>query len=332
MVPFLRVPFKQNGFTTLRTRKRGDVDIDIWPGFVDALSTVLLVFIFVLVGFITSQVYLSSIIVDKNSSLTSLKTKILKLNTLLDEEKCRVQKMEDLNFDLSNQIKTLNETIARLESICDVEEQKVQQELREKKSLNEQIAILTKQIQDVLLALEEERGKIVGYEEDLEKLRSENMKLSEIRKFSAYRSEFFDKLQSIVKNEKGIKIVGDRFIYQSELFFETASDILSPDGEEQIANLANVIKEIGKKIPPDVEWILRIDGHTDSRPISGRFASNWELSSARAISVVKSLIRRGINPKHLVAAGFGEHQPISSGKTEEDFAKNRRIEFKLDAK
>jgi chemotaxis protein MotB len=125
--------------------------------------------------------------------------------------------------------------------------------------------------------------------------------------------------------------VGDRFVFQSELFFDSASDELSPEGAKQVAELASVIKEIGAKIPPHIRWILRVDGHTDNRPITGgRFPSNWELSVARAISVVKYLIKHGIEAHHLVAAGFGEHQPLTAGKTADDLAKNRRIEFKLD--
>lgn len=178
-----------------------------------------------------------------------------------------------------------------------------------------------------MAALEAERDKSEDREKLLEKIRKENIKLSEIGRLNSYRSEFFDKLQNIVKDKKGIKIVGDRFIFQSELFFETASVELSSEGETQMQELATVIKEIAKKIPKKIKWILRVDGHTDNRPISsGQFASNWELSAARAIAVVKNLIKNGVEPEHLVAAGFGEFQPIST----EDLAKNRRIEFKLD--
>ena len=165
----------------------------------------------------------------------------------------------------------------------------------------------------------------------LEYIKKENVKLNELTKLNSYRSEFFDKLQNIVKDKRGIKIAGDRFIFQSELFFDSASDELSDDGQKQVSDLANVIKEIGNKIPKNINWILRVDGHTDVRPISsGKFGSNWELSASRAISVVKFLIKCGVSPKHLVAAGFGENQPIASGKSSDDLAKNRRIEFKLD--
>jgi chemotaxis protein MotB len=210
------------------------------------------------------------------------------------------------------------------------EKLKLSQEKIDKMSLKEKLAVLTQQMQDVLLALDTEKAKVKEREIDLDNLKKEHTKLNEIRKFSAYRSEFFDKLQNIVKDKKGIKVVGDRFIFQSELFFDTASDVLSKKGEIQLRDLAQIVKEIGDKIPKNVRWILRVDGHTDSRPISGKFASNWELSAARSISVVKNLIKQGIAPEHLVTAGFGEHQPIATGKSEADLAKNRRIEFKLD--
>lgn len=310
----------------VRKKRNGDDQIDIWPGFVDALATVLLVFIFVLVGFISSQVYLSGVIVDKDSSLNSLQDRISALCSLLDDEKAKNCKLESVNSGLSEQLKTLNDTVTRLENLFKEEELKVKQEQADKSSLKEKITMLTTQMQDVLAALEAEKEKVEGQEKDLEKIKKENIKLNEIGKFNSYRSEFFDKLQNIVKDKKGIKIVGDRFIFQSELFFDTASDILSDDGEVQITELAAVIDEISAKIPKKIKWILRVDGHTDSRPISGKFLSNWELSAARAISVVKNLVKHGISPEHLVAAGFGEYQPISK----DDLAKNRRIEFKLD--
>lgn len=309
-----------------RNRRNNGHQVDIWPGFVDALSTVLLVFIFVLVGFISSQVYLSGIIVDKDSSLNSLQSRISYLCSLLDDEKNKNCSLESINSELSEQIKTLKDTIIRLENMFDAEELKLQQEKADKASLTEKIAALTAQMQDTLKALEAEKEKVQTTTKDLERIKTENIKLNEIGKINAYRSEFFDKLQNIVKDKKGIKVVGDRFIFQAELFFDTASDILSDEGEKQMTELATVINEISQKIPKHIKWILRVDGHTDNRPISGKFASNWELSAARAISVVKNLVKHGINPEHLVAAGFGEYQPISP----DDLSKNRRIEFKLD--
>jgi chemotaxis protein MotB len=230
------------------------------------------------------------------------------------------------------QIEDLQESVETLRNMLSLEKTAHNEKRKESLTLQEQIEALSKQLKDVMAALAAEQKSAAEQETALKHIKSENIKLSEASRMSLYRSEFFDKLQEVIHGRDGIKVVGDRFVFQAELFFESASDELSENGMEQVSGLADIIKEIGAKIPDSIKWLLRVDGHTDSRPIAGggKFASNWELSSARAIAVVKFLIKRGINPKRLVAAGFGEHQPIAPGKTDEDYAKNRRIEFKLD--
>ncbi|MBQ8651049.1 MAG: OmpA family protein [Alphaproteobacteria bacterium] len=312
-------------------RRRNSEQFDIWPGFVDALSTVLLVFIFVLVGFIASQIYLSGVIFDKDSSLSSLRSKLADVCSLLNLEKDKNAELKDVNADLSKQIKDLNSTVETLQGLFDRDEARLKSEAETKKTLEEKIETISAQLKDVLAALAAEKQTAEERLKALEIIKKENIKLTDLSKMNAYRSEFFDKLQAIVKDKKGIRIAGDRFIFQSELFFESASDELSQEGKKQVSELAKIVKEIADKIPDKIKWILRVDGHTDQRPItSPKFASNWELSAARAISVVKHLVKEGIPAKNLVAAGFGENQPISDGKSTEDLAKNRRIEFKLD--
>jgi chemotaxis protein MotB len=312
-------------------KRKNQAEIDIWPGFVDALSTVLLVFIFVLVGFIASQIYLSRLILDKDSSLSELKAKFGNVCTLLNDEKNKNSDLSSKNIALAKQINELNKTVETLQTMFKKEESMKKDEQLAKLSLQEKISLLTNQLKDVMTALDIAHKDAKEHQQALENIKKENLKLNEITKISSYRSEFFDKMQSVVGDREGIKIVGDRFVFQSELFFDSASDELSEEGAKQVVELANVIKEIGDKIPQRIRWILRVDGHTDSRPITGgKFKTNWELSAARAISVVKYLIKQGVAPQHLVAAGFGENQPITSGKTDADFAKNRRIEFKLD--
>lgn len=310
-------------------RNRNDDDLNIWPGFVDALSTVVLVFTFVIVGFLASQIYLSKIILDKKSSVDNLQSQLSEVCSLFDSEKHKNKELSDINSDLKKQISELNEVIAKLNSMFS-EETKIANQ--EKSSLKDKIDKLNAQLKEVLEALAAEHRASEENLKALAVIKNENIKLNELAKFNAYRSEFFEKLENIVKDKKGIKIVGDRFIFQSELFFDTGSDILSEEGKEQVSALAKIILDIGEKIPSNIRWILRVDGHTDSRKISGngRFASNWELSTARAISVVKHLVKEGVSPNHLVAAGFGEFQPIATGNSEEDLARNRRIEFKLD--
>jgi chemotaxis protein MotB len=153
---------------------------------------------------------------------------------------------------------------------------------------------------------------------------------AQVEELRKYRSDFFGKLREVLANRPGIQIVGDRFVFQSEVLFGISSAELTPAGIAQMTQLATTFHQIIDKFPPDVNWVLRVDGHTDATPIhNARFASNWELSSARAISVVKFLISQGIPASHLAATGFGENQPVDSGNTPDAFAKNRRIEIRL---
>jgi chemotaxis protein MotB len=131
-------------------------------------------------------------------------------------------------------------------------------------------------------------------------------------------------------NRPDIRVVGDRFVFQSEVFFDSGSAALRPEGQAELDKLASALMELDKQIPKDIAWVLRIDGHTDVRPIvTAQFPSNWALSSARAISVVQNLIQKGVSPQRLVAAGFGEFQPLDNERTDEAYRRNRRIELKL---
>lgn len=316
-------------------RRRNNESHDIWPGFVDALSTVLLVFIFVLVGFISSQIYLSTVIANKDTSMDSMQSEINELCSLLEIEKGKCKSLAKSNVDLDTQVKELRDSVLTLEDLFSKEKLDHQKDKDSNTTLQEKIENLNSQLKDLMTSLAFEKENSMSIKEALDSLKEENFKLSDLSKMNSYRSEFFDKMQQVLGEQEGIKVVGDRFVFQSELFFDTASATLSEEGKEQLSELAKVVLDIQKKIPEGVNWILRVDGHTDKRPISagnGKFESNWELSAARAISVVKFLIQQGITAEHLVAAGFGEAQPISKGSTDEDYAKNRRIEFKLDAR
>ena len=153
---------------------------------------------------------------------------------------------------------------------------------------------------------------------------------TKVQELSRYRSEFFGRLREVLGRQPGVRIVGDRFVFQSEVLFASGSAELGEEGKEQLGRLADTLREISTKIPKDIDWILRIDGHTDKLPIkTAQFPSNWELSSARAISVVKFLKSREIPANRLVAAGFGEHQPLDDRDDEIGYRRNRRIELKL---
>jgi chemotaxis protein MotB len=152
-----------------------------------------------------------------------------------------------------------------------------------------------------------------------------------VQELSRYRSEFFGRLRAILGNRPDIRIVGDRFVFQSEVFFDTGQALLLPEGRAELDKLATALIDLDKQIPGEIAWVLRVDGHTDVRPIfnSPVFKSNWELSSARAISVVQYLISLGVPAQRLVAAGFAEFQPLDTATTEEAYKRNRRIELKL---
>lgn len=151
-----------------------------------------------------------------------------------------------------------------------------------------------------------------------------------VQELARYRSEFFGRLREVLGNRSDIRIVGDRFVFQSEVLFASGAAELNPAGGQQLVQLAKTLIQISRDIPGELDWVLRVDGHTDERPIhTAQFPSNWELSSARSTSVVKFLIEQGIPPNRLVAAGFGQFQPLDTGNDEIAFRRNRRIEFKL---
>ena len=198
--------------------------------------------------------------------------------------------------------------------------------------LNQQLAALRRQLARLNAALEasealnaDQRAQIINLGERL------NAALAtKVQELARYRSEFFGRLREILGERDDIRIVGDRFVFQSEVLFETAEAEIGEEGKAQLANLAEALIEIAAEIPEDIDWILRVDGHTDKRPIrTPEFQSNWELSTARALSVVTFLIDQGIPPNRLAATGFGEHQPIADEETPEALARNRRIELKL---
>lgn len=198
--------------------------------------------------------------------------------------------------------------------------------------LNQQVEQLRTQLQQVANALDlrvkEGRDKDAQIVELGKKLNT--ALAAKVEELQRYRSEFFGRLREVLQNRPGIQIVGDRFVFQSEVLFPVGSAELTGSGAEQINKLAATLKEIASTIPADLPWILRVDGHADKQPISGgAFASNWELSTQRAVNVVKLLTRDGVAANHLAATGFADFQPLATGDTADDYAKNRRIELRL---
>ena len=200
--------------------------------------------------------------------------------------------------------------------------------------LSQQVAALREQIALLNSALDASENTVGAQQAEIAAL-GERLNVALAKKaeeLQRYRSEFFGRLRALIGEHPSIRIVGDRFVFQSELLFPSAEARLTAEGERHLAQLARTLRTVTRNIPADIPWVLRIDGHTDRRPIStAQFPSNWELSTARALSVLRFLDAHGIPPRHLAAAGFGEHHPVEGGDSEAAWAKNRRIEIKLDS-
>jgi chemotaxis protein MotB len=403
--------------------RRHERSTNIWPGFVDALATLLMVIIFLLLIFIMAQVFLGQALTGRDQALRKLEGEISELASLLALERkttdslradvsrlsteleasvgererlsasvaelrMRAESAEQQLVDAMVSMETSRQTIGRLEtSLADtkktlaVREEELAERVQRLNSLAREIEALTA-LRDELTAKVLELGKqanekgealinerqisesaraqvalmnrqLAALREQLatleatlraaeEKAQSQGVQIeslgkrlnaalaSKVQELSRYRSEFFGRLREVLGNRPGIRIVGDRFVFQSEVLFDVASAELGPAGKEQMAALAQTLKELVVKIPEDIDWVLRVDGHTDKTPIAtARFPSNWELSAARAISVVKYLIDQGLPPVRLVAAGFAANRPIDPGTDEIALRRNRRIELKL---
>ncbi len=427
-----------------RVRRHGGNGLDAWPGYVDALSTLLMVIIFVLLVFVLAQAFLTVTLsgrsheLDKaNQQLSALadalslergKSAELQLSVsqlgkelsdrTADRNRLTVQ-LSDANraiqattaanaalqgqlhdtsvqadaaktqlADAQNQLAEMKRQIAALDRDVAVDKDTLQAKLSELATLTNQSRALAalrdeleKQAQDaaaramteqqrreaVQAQLSDEkklgdsaRAQVALLNQQVEQLRNQlssiaaglelarqqdkekdaqivnlgqklNVALAaKVEELQQYRSEFFGKLRNVLANRSGITIVGDRFVFQSEVLFPVGSADLTQPGTAQMTALAVTIKDIASEIPPDLHWVLRVDGHTDPQPVkSGQFASNWELSAQRAITVVKLLIADGVPADHLAATAFGEYQPFGPGDTPDAYAKDRRIELRL---
>ena len=341
-------------------RSRRESGMNYWPGFVDALSTLLLGIIFLLTVFVVVQFYLTQEVSGKDTALNRLNAQIAQLNELLSLEKSsKVTIEEELAQMRANLVATEGERdrykglyegagtsdaqgkVTQLSSQLDAEKRISSRALAQVEVLNQQIAALRRQLaalQDALdIAAQKDKEAQVQITDLGQRL---NVALAQrVQELSRYRSDFFGRLRTILGDRPDIRIVGDRFVFQSEVFFDTGQAALKPEGRQELDGLATALLDLDKKIPSEIAWVLRVDGHTDIRPISaGQFRSNWDLSAARAISVVQYLISKGVSPQRLVkgvspqrlvAAGFGEFQPIDTDRTDEAFSRNRRIELKL---
>ena len=337
----------------LARARRQQRAIDYWPGFVDALSTMLLVIVFLLSVFMMAQFFLAREVSGKDTVLDRLNKQIAELTSLLAMEKSSKADVEANLAALQATLQSDEKDKAKLQAQIDAansgasgadqrlgaaqqqlvsEKQISAQALAQVDILNQQIAALRKQlaaIEDALSASEardrQSQAKIADLGSRL------NIALAQkVQELSRYRSDFFGRLRQILGDRPDIRTVGDRFVFQSEVLFDTGQATLNDAGKAELDKLAGAVNELAREIPPEIPWVLRVDGHTDKRPIqSAQFHSNWDLSAARAIAVVQYLISKGVPPERLAAAGFGEFQPIDPGDSEDAYAKNRRIELKL---
>jgi chemotaxis protein MotB len=363
------------------TRTRGRNTVNIWPGFVDILATLLMVFVFVLTIFMVAQHYLSQALAGRTSALQQLQVDIQQLADMLALERTRtaqlgteLERLKDelvatvgerdrarqegaaqearaqgLAAELAERERELADARERLggleqrlaeqgEALAQERDRAASAEQRaasaeeEMARLNRQIAALRDQLARLESALEVAETTVSRQQVKIEELGQRlNVALaSKVQELQRYRSEFFGRLRAVLGERPDVRIVGDRFVFQSELFFESASAELGEAGKRQLAQVAQTLKELAAQIPQDIDWVLQVEGHTDVRPIrTEEFPSNWELSTARANSIVHFLIEQGIPPQRLAAAGFAEFQPVDRGRSEEAFRRNRRIELKF---
>ncbi|HZY51726.1 MAG TPA: peptidoglycan -binding protein [Reyranella sp.] len=372
------------------SRRREGADYT-WPGYVDALTTLLMVLIFLLSIFSVAQFTLSTVLSSRETAIDSLNKQVGDLVSQLSLEKRSAEDLakdvarltllsrklqaerEKLTADVTSAQAERDRLAAMLKDATQQVEAKTSETTDMQKEIERQKLELTR-LAAALAAANNEKGKlfsdlteeqkqtaeqkaaVVRMTAELNALKDELSRLnaaleaadakakeqnaqiidlgqklnralaSKVEELARYRSEFFGKLREALAGQRDVQIVGDRFVFQSEVLFPSGSAQLQPGGEKQLGAVAQRLIEISKKIPADIPWVLQVDGHTDNKPINTReFPSNWELSAARAIAVVKFLNAQGIPNDHLVAAGYGEFQPLSMMDT----ARNRRIELKL---
>lgn len=335
------------------SRGRASERPSFWPGYVDALSSLLLVIIFLLSIFMIAQFFLNQEILGQDTAMQRLNAQIAELTELLQLERTGAQELELTIASLSATLEDTREErdtleqqlagigagygdaqerISGLESELSEERELTREAEAQVALLNQQLAALRQQIGALEAALDAAEQRDVESRTQIADLgRRLNVALAQrVQDLTRYRSDFFGRMREALEGRSDVEVVGDRFVFQSEVLFDAGEAQISAEGREQITALADAILELEETIPSDIPWVLRIDGHTDRRPISTpRFPSNWELSASRAISVAKLLVDEGVPPNRLVAAGFGEFAPLDPDDTEEAYRRNRRIEFKL---
>ncbi len=357
----------------MRRRARQDEDVS-WPGFVDALSTLLLVLVFLLSLFALSQFFLGNILSGRDKALADLKAQLAQMSEMLNLERRTTEELRRNLAELTASLKAtegerdrLKEALAAARKrekaasgrLSELQKQ-AEEHAKELAQLESELNARERALADERSRSARQRSRIVELQAALASLREQLARLEaaleaaerkdkeqqaiiadlgrrlnvalaqKVEELAGYRSEFFGRLKQILGERPDIRIIGDRFVLQAELLFPTASAEIGPEGREELRKVAAVLKQIAAEIPPDIDWILRVDGHTDRRPIhTPRFRDNWELSAARAVAVVRFLISEGVPPGRLAAAAFAQYQPVAGGDDPDSLARNRRIEFRF---
>ena len=369
-----------------------------WPGFVDALASLLMVFVFVLMVFVLIQANLAYRLSGQDESLIILREELAMLGDLLSLEReagavlsadlartqAQLEMAENQNSLLTAQLSsltaqltdektkttTLEDTLAterlRMTTELTTLSAKTAEQARELEQMSKSLEQKTQSLKQAATDLsaeqkqsEKARLEIDGLTAAMQSLRSELTRLrtllsekqeqskkdkiaianlgkelnaalaNKVQELQRFRSEFFGRLRTILEGRSDVKVVGDRFVFQSEVLFAPGQASINPKGQAQLGQIADAIMQIIADIPSDIPWILQVEGHTDDIPVSGVYTDNWDLSTERALSVVRFMVDRGVPSERLAATGYGEFQPITSGKTDADRQKNRRIELKL---
>ena len=320
-----------------------------WPGFVDALATLLLAIIFMISIFMLGQFFLAREISGRDTVLDRLNRQISELTDLLALERSGRRNTEESLSSLQATLSAAEAERSRLQGVIEsggaaqarageldvaleAERQATGRALNQVEILSQQIAALRRQLAALEEALAASEGRDRESQARIADLGSRlNVALAQrVQELARYRSDFFGRLRQILGTRPDVRIVGDRFVFQSEVLFPVGQANLRPEAAGELDRIASAVLELDRQIPPDINWIMRVDGHTDARPIAtAQFPSNWALSAARAIAVVQAMVARGVPPTRLAATGFGEYQPLESGTTDEAYSRNRRIELKL---
>ena len=351
----------------MRTTRKNLYEINYWPGFVDVLGTLLIVTIFTVLISTITQIYFNDQLEVKRGEISNLDEEIKNLIEQLggvtknkEAIEKKFLKLESQFENLKSEKNSLKESLSKTQYILKMKNKELGELVKERSNLleniqkgNEKLETLSfenkkyevdifemkRNIEKLNDRLSELSSLLIAAEEKdkANKVKVENLgkKLNQalagkLQEISKYQSEFFKKIREVLGDREDIIISGDRFIFPSEIFFESGSDYIQETGRQKLFNIAISLREISEKIPSKIDWILRIDGHTDKVPINNEnFKSNWHLSSSRAINIVKFFIEQGIPPNRLVAAGFGEYSPLLLDQSEKAYEKNRRIEIKL---